>query len=106
MRPDTRGGILLASFMACTLVACAKKDDNTTAATTGDSTTVQTAAATPPSELLTQADKEVAAWNQEDANVTGAFFTDSVVAHIDTMKEMHGRTELVAKWIKPNLPMI
>lgn len=42
----------------------------------------------------------------EGSECVGASFTDSVIAHIDTMAEMHGRPELIAKWIKPNLPMI
>jgi len=96
-------GVLLLGLGACT----EKKADTGAAMDTTMSATPPAAPATqaPPAELRGRSDAFMAAWNQKDPNVLGAFFaTDATVHALDSTYS--GQADIVKRWIAPALPML
>ncbi|HSJ15995.1 MAG TPA: nuclear transport factor 2 family protein [Longimicrobiales bacterium] len=95
--------MLLAGFALLPLAACAP-DTETEELDVPAAEEVQ-AENRLPSDLEDVNDEYLAAWNGNDANALGAFFTEDATATLgDTT--FTGRAEIIAAWLEPNVATV
>lgn len=89
------------------LLSQACTGDKPAAAAAADTTAAMATPAAPaaPPELTARSAALVSAWNQEDATVAAAFFTDSAVVMVAD-STYTGRAAIRDRWIKPGLPVV
>lgn len=57
-----------------------------------------------PAEARSASRGFIAAWNAEDPNAVAAFFTEGATGKMPDGTMLNGRSEMLTKWIRPQLP--